>query len=193
MGSAVGRREQIADAGIRILASRGVRAFTHLAIDRELGLPDGSTSYYTRTRRDLITLVVERLAARTTDDLAKRAAAEELTPQAVASMVVAGLDDTMRRADDHRARLVLLLECRDDPELQAALATRLAVRDSFIARAAAMLQRLGIDQPEQHAQDLADLVDGMLMQRIIRTAPANEEAIISAYLQGLLALQMDSL
>ena len=193
MGSAVGRREQIADAGIRILASRGVRAFTHLAIDRELGLPDGSTSYYTRTRRDLITLVVERLAARTTDDLAKRAAAEELTPQAVASMVVAGLDDTMRRADDHRARLVLLLECRDDPELQAALATRPAVRDSFIARAAAMLQRLGIDQPEQHAQDLAALVDGMLMQRIIRTAPANEEAIISAYLQGLLALQMDSL
>ena len=193
MGSAVGRREQIADAGIRILASRGVRAFTHLAIDRELGLPDGSTSYYTRTRRDLITLVVERLAARTTDDLAKRAAAEELTPQAVASMVVAGLDDTMRRADDHRARLVLLLECRDDPELQAALATRPAVRDSFIARAAAMLQRLGIDQPEQHAQDLAALVDGMLIQRIIRTAPANEEAIISAYLQGLLALQMDSL
>ena len=193
MGSAVGRREQIADAGIRILASRGVRAFTHLAIDRELGLPDGSTSYYTRTRRDLITLVVERLAARTTDDLAKRAAAEELTPQAVASMVVAGLDDTMRRADDHRARLVLLLECRDAPELQAALATRPAVRDSFIARAAAMLQRLGIDQPEQHAQDLAALVDGMLMQRIIRTAPANEEAIISAYLQGLLALQMDSL
>lgn len=56
-----------------------------------------------------------------------------------------------------------------------------------------MLQRLGIDQPEQHAQDLAALVDGMLMQRIIRTAPANEEAIISAYLQGLLALQMDSL
>lgn len=193
MRSVVGRREQIADAGIRILASRGVRAFTHLSIDRELGLPDGSTSYYARTRRDLITLVVERLAARTTDDLAAQAIPEELTPQAVASMVVAGLDDTMRRADDHRARLVLLLECRDDPELQAALATRPAVRDSFIARAAAMLQRLGVDQPEQHAQDLAALVDGMLMQHIIRTAPANEEAIISAYLQGLLALQMDSL
>ncbi|MDO4716945.1 MAG: TetR family transcriptional regulator [Propionibacteriaceae bacterium] len=185
MRSVVGRREQIADAGIRILASRGVRAFTHLSIDRELGLPDGSTSYYARTRRDLVSLVVERLAARTTDDLAAQAISEELTPQAVASMVVAGLDDTMRRADDHRARLVLLLECRDDPELQAALATRPAVRDSFIARAAAMLQRLGVDQPEQHAQDLAALVDGMLMQRIIRTAPNNEEAIISAYLEGL--------
>lgn len=193
MRSVVGRREQIADAGIRILASRGVRAFTHLSIDRELGLPDGSTSYYARTRRDLVSLVVERLAARTTDDLAAQAIPEELTPQAVASMVVTGLDDTMRRADDHRARLVLLLECRDDPELQAALATRPAVRDSFIARAAAMLQRLGVDQPEQHAQDLAALVDGMLMQRIIRTAPNNEEAIISAYLEGLLALQMDSL
>jgi DNA-binding transcriptional regulator YbjK len=59
------RRAQIAEAGIAILASRGVRALTHLAIDRELGLPDGSTSYYARTRRDLIAVIVDRLATRT--------------------------------------------------------------------------------------------------------------------------------
>lgn len=180
------RRAEIADAGIRILASRGARAFTHLNIDRELGLPDGSTSYYTRTRRDLITLVVERLAARTTDDLTAQAIPHELTPQAVASIIVAGLDATMHRADDHRARLVLLLECRSDPELHAALATRPEVRSSVIDVATTMLRRLGVHQPETHAHDLAALVDGMLMQRIIRTAPIDENAIITAYLSGLL-------
>lgn len=181
------RRAEIADAGIKILASRGVRAFTHLNIDRELGLPDGSTSYYTRTRRDLITLVVQRLAARATDDLVAQVLDHELTPQIVASIVVAGLDATMRRADDHRARLVLLLECRGDPELQAALATRPEVRKSFIGVASMMLRRLGVHQPERHAHDLAALVDAMLMQRIIRTAPIDEKAIITAYLSGLLA------
>lgn len=180
------RRREIADAGIRILASRGARAFTHLNIDRELGLPDGSTSYYTRTRRDLISLVVERLAARTSDDLAAQVIPEELTPRAVASMVVAGLDATMLRADDHSARLVLLLECRHDPELQAALATRPEVRNSFIVTSTAMLQRLGIHQPETHACDLTGLVDSLLMQRVVRTATVNEEVIIAAYLTGLL-------
>lgn len=179
------RRAEIADAGIRILASRGARAFTHLNIDRELGLPDGSTSYYTRTRRDLITLVVERLATRTTDDLAAQAIPDELTPQIVASIVVAGLDATMRRADDHRARLVLLLECQNDPELHAALATRPEVRNSVIEVATMMLRRLGIAQPETHAHDLTALVDGMLMQRTIRTAAIDENAIITAYLTGL--------
>jgi DNA-binding transcriptional regulator YbjK len=181
------RRREIADAGIRILASRGARAFTHLNIDRDLGLPDGSTSYYTRTRRDLINLVVERLAARTSDDLAAQAVPENLTPQSVASVVVAGLDATMRRADDHSARLVLLLECRNDPELHAALATRPDVRNSFIAMAAAMLRQLGVDQPEGHAHDLTGLVDSLLMQRVVRTATVNEEGIIAAYLTGLVA------
>ena len=179
------RRAEIADAGIRILASRGARAFTHLNIDRELGLSDGSTSYYTRTRRDLIALVVERLAAHTTDDLAARVLPAELTPQAAASMVVTGLDATMRRADDHRARLVLLLECRNDPELQTALVTRPEVRSSFVATAVALLRSLGINEPETHAHDLTALVDGMLMQRTIRTAAIDENAIITAYLTGL--------
>ncbi|MGO1592134.1 MAG: TetR/AcrR family transcriptional regulator [Ancrocorticia sp.] len=181
------RREQIAEAGIRILATRGMRALTHLTIDRELGLPDGSTSYYARTRRDLIALIVENLAARTGDDLAAQVIPEELTPRRVASIVVTGLDATMRRANDHAARLVLLLECRNDPELRASLATRPEVRESFIALATAMLQRLGIADPEIHAHDLAALVDGMLMQRIVRGASINEEAIISAYLTGITA------
>ena len=100
-------------------------------------------------------------------------------------MIVCGLDTTMQRADDHRARLLLLLECGSDPELHAALSTRPAIRDSFITMAGALLHRLGIESPESHAQDLVALVDAMLMQRVIRAAPINEERILAAYLKGI--------
>lgn len=179
------RRAQIAEAGIAILASRGVRALTHLAIDRELGLPDGSTSYYARTRRDLIAVIVDRLATRTGSDLTSQALPEALTPAAVASVIVAGLDATMRRADEHRARLILLLECRSDPELEASLATRPEVRGAFVDAIAALLVGLDVDRPQENAQDAAALLDGLLMQRVIRASPAHEEAILTAYLTGL--------
>lgn len=180
-----GRRAQIAEAGIRLLATRGVRALTHRAIDEDLGLAPGSTSYYARTRHDLITLIVEHLSRRAFDDLATQQFPHPLTPQTAAAAVVAALDATMARADDHRARLILLLECRGDPELQAALATRPRVRENFVAAAAAMLRRLGATRAEADAHDLAGLLDALLMQRIIRTAAFDEREVIAAYLTGL--------
>lgn len=185
------RRSQIADTGVRILASRGVRALTHLAIDRELGLAQGSTSYYARTRRDLLALIIQRLAERTNDELAAQVVPDELTPQSVASMIVAGLDATMQRADDHRARLILLLECHNDPELSAALVTRPQVRAGFTETATFLLERLGIDQPAERARDLVGLLDSLLMQRVIRTAPIDEEAVVRSYLVGLIHGERD--
>lgn len=179
------RRTQIADAGVRILGSRGARALTHLAVDHELGLAEGSTSYYARTRRDLIGLIIERLSARMVEEMEAPRWPPALTPQSAARMVVARLDATMRRADDHRARLVLLLECHHDPELHASLAVRPQVRSTFVETAADLLRHLGVERPEACALDLAGLVDGLLMQRIIRTATIDEESIIAAYLTGL--------
>ena len=57
------RRTAIADAAIRLVATRGVRGLTHRAVDAELGLPAGSTSYYLRTRQALLAACVERLLA----------------------------------------------------------------------------------------------------------------------------------
>jgi len=59
------RRAAIADAGIALVARDGIRALTHRAIDRDLGLAAGSTSYYLRTRRSLIEALVHRLVERT--------------------------------------------------------------------------------------------------------------------------------
>src|SRR5699024_1940010 len=57
------RRTLIADSAIEVIAREGVRALTHRSVDAEAGLASGSTSYYCRTRAQLIALTVERLVA----------------------------------------------------------------------------------------------------------------------------------
>ena len=56
------RRSDLADAAIETLASAGMRGLTHRAVDRAAGLPEGSASYYFRTRQAMLLAVVERLA-----------------------------------------------------------------------------------------------------------------------------------
>ena len=51
----------IADAAIVVVADEGLRALTHRGIDVSLGLPAGSTSYYFRTRRELLAAMVDRI------------------------------------------------------------------------------------------------------------------------------------
>src|SRR5664279_4425592 len=63
------RRAAMADAAIAIIGERGLRALTHRAVDQALALPDGSTSYYLRTRHALLERVVGRLGERTAADL----------------------------------------------------------------------------------------------------------------------------
>src|SRR5262249_26557192 len=56
------RRAELADAAIATLARDGMRGLTHRAVDRAAGLPEGSASYYFRTRQALLKATVERLA-----------------------------------------------------------------------------------------------------------------------------------
>src|SRR5215469_3963224 len=56
------RRTDIADAAISTVARDGMRGLTHRAVDRTAGLPEGSCSYYFRTRHALLRATVERLA-----------------------------------------------------------------------------------------------------------------------------------
>jgi len=44
------------------LAGHGAKGLSHPKVDRQAGVPDGSTSYYFRTRTALLRAVAERLA-----------------------------------------------------------------------------------------------------------------------------------
>jgi AcrR family transcriptional regulator len=177
------RREAIGDAAIAIVARDGLRALTHRAVDRELDLPAGSTSYYARTRRQLIELMVHRLADKTTNDL--RPPPSRL---AAAPMLAAMLDQLALRPDDHRARYALAVDLVGDPELHAYLTYASPIRAAMLAAAAGVLAGEGIG--EQHATGLVALVDGLLFDRVAGSGlnPASRpdaETVIGAYLAGL--------
>ena len=80
------RRDVIADAGIRVVARDGVHALTHRRVDIEARLPAGSTSYYARTRRDLVALVAARLSDGSAGDIDQLAIPDMLGPAEAASI-----------------------------------------------------------------------------------------------------------
>ncbi|MFT4127472.1 MAG: TetR family transcriptional regulator, partial [Gordonia sp. (in: high G+C Gram-positive bacteria)] len=53
-----------------MIARDGLRALTHRAVDREAGIPQGSTSYHAATRQSLVELIVDGLAAKSAADTA---------------------------------------------------------------------------------------------------------------------------
>lgn len=179
------RREEIADAGIGLIAARGLRALTHRAVDAELGLSAGSTSYYARTRRELIVLIVHRLADRTRADLGATPLPSLLDIPAAAHAMASLLEDMSRRPADHRARFALLLELRDDDELHELLSGSSPIHAQLRQGATLLLDRLDVDQPAVHAPDLVCVLDGLLFDRIAGSGTADVEATIHAFLSGL--------
>lgn len=181
----MGRREKIANAGVRLIARSGVRTLTHLLVDKEAGLPRGSTSYYARTRRDLTALVVEHLSEDTQIELDGLTIPSTLASPEAAHIAVSFIDHLAHREDAQAARFALLFELRNDNELRAMLTVNAPVRGPLVGKAEELLKAVGITDPTQHATDFVGLVDALLMYRTARAAPVDDARVIGAYLDGL--------
>ena len=55
------RRAQLADAGLRVLAASGARGLTHRAVDREAGVPIGTSSNYFASRDQMLGALAQRI------------------------------------------------------------------------------------------------------------------------------------
>ncbi len=181
----MGRREHIGDAGIGLIARDGVHALTHLQVDTEAGLPRGSTSYYARTRRDLLALVVNRLSEGSQADIDDLEIPASVSRQEAAEIVVGVLEHMARRADAQAARGALLFELRDDVELRELLTAEAPVRQPLTRLAERILLAAGVNQASAHAPDLVGLVDALLMYQAAKAAPVNARRVLRAYLEGL--------
>lgn len=62
------RRNQLADAGLTVLAAAGARGLTHRAVDAAAAVPAGTTSNYFRSRDDLLGALGERIFERLAPD-----------------------------------------------------------------------------------------------------------------------------
>lgn len=58
------RRAELLDAAVRLIGSRGMDAVTHRAVAAEAGVPAASTSYYFRSKGELIDEALRALAER---------------------------------------------------------------------------------------------------------------------------------
>jgi DNA-binding transcriptional regulator YbjK len=167
------RRTLIADAAISTLARDGMRGLTHRAVDRAAGLPEGSASYYFRTRQALLQATVERLAELTSTDM--QAGGGMLDSTTVPPLpghdldtlagVTAGLVESWLTTGRERqlARYELALEATRRPELRQTLVTtgaaiRAVIADFFAAA--------GVREPRQRAADFAAFIDGLLFDQI---------------------------
>ncbi|MFD4368951.1 TetR/AcrR family transcriptional regulator [Rhodococcus sp. NPDC058521] len=158
------RRELIADAAIAVIARSGLRALTHRAVDSELDLPGGSTSYYFRTKRALLEAAVRHLTERSRQHFESATAASEVAPTTddMARFGAEILDRLLdERLDDVRARYALTVELADDPELHRLLAGSLFSRP----RAVELLQALGATDPDTAGADFVSVVEGVVFDR----------------------------
>lgn len=181
------RRELIADTGIRLIARQGMRRLTHLVIDAEAGLPKGSTSYYARTRRDLLELVVRRLSDGSAADVEGLEIPSRLTPSAAARIAVEVLERMAAREDAQAARFALMFELRNDEELRRLLTEDAPVRQLLHDAAARILRAVGLKDAEREAPNLVALVDALLMYRAARAAEVDAEGVLGAYFRGVSA------
>lgn len=183
------RRQRIANAGIALIARGGTHRLTHRAVDTEAGLPNGSTSYYARSRRDLIRLVMEQLSAESQADLTDIEVPEKLTVQQATELVGRLTKRLILNGDAQAARFALMFEVRDDDELRRELTVDAPVRSSFDEKAVKLLRALGATDPEGTASEFVALVDAVLMYRAVEAAPIDPVGVVETYLTGLLVRQ----
>ncbi|WP_278260461.1 transcriptional regulator [Nocardia sp. AG03] len=168
------RRGQIVRGAIDLIATSGIRALTHRAVDTRLDLPPGSTSYYFRTRHALIAAVADGITARSRADFATAhdlstapgepdpATARSTDPVRVAQGIGAWLARLLtERRNELIARHALIIEVRADPDLHARLAGSLFSLD----RASELCAALGAPDPRRAAGDFLALLEGLVFDR----------------------------
>ncbi|MGH3757835.1 TetR/AcrR family transcriptional regulator [Actinophytocola sp.] len=159
------RRALIADATIVTIARAGMRGLTHRAVDRAAALPEGSTSYYFRTREALLFAALARMAELDIADIGELpdvgglADLDELTALLAVVMrrwLTTGRERTL-------ARYELSLESTRRPELRARMTE---FGRGFRAMAETMLAAAGAGEPRRRGQALVAYVDGLLFHQV---------------------------
>jgi AcrR family transcriptional regulator len=140
------RRRELCDAAIQVLAEHGSRGLTHGRVDRHAAVPEGTTSYYYRTRAALLRGLGRRIAEIDVANL-QSVIDEPLDPLSPFAHLA---ELTMMQADGpglmlNRARHELLLGTVRDPDLAGT--SEIFVRINTLARDAIAHLQPGTDDP----------------------------------------------
>ena len=177
------------------MADHGANGVTHRKVDRQAGVPDGTTSFYFRTRLALLRGVAERVAELDLADLRSAtqpngeggtSASSELAKVVVRS----GTEPWRSRT---KARYELMLQSGRDPELVDAFEQNLDLFTQLHRDIVLRLQPPGSDAAEGVIEDetlvTMMFVNGLLMSfargdRPVRSA-AELDRLLSAIVAGM--------
>lgn len=194
------RRRDLCDAAIQLLADDGAKGLSHLKVDRKAGVPDGTTSFYFRTRSALLLAVAERLAEL---DLANlQSVADNAQPSggsngrrspSLLSQVViqSGCEPELSRT---RARYELTMQAARDPALAATLAQGTEAFTKLHREILVQLMPRGAELESTVVEDLSNItltfINGLLLRfahgdRIVDSAEQLDK-ILAALASGIL-------
>ena len=189
------RRRDLCDAAIQLLADDGAKGLSHLKVDRKAGVPDGTTSFYFRTRSALLRAVAERLAELDLAELQSVADSSDdrgdnPSPSRLSQVVIqAGSEPQLSRT---KARYELTMQATRDPALAAILQQ---ATDGFTKLHREILVQLmphGAELEPAVVEDLSNVtltfINGLLLRfahgdRII-DSPEQLDGILSAIAAG---------
>jgi DNA-binding transcriptional regulator YbjK len=187
----------LCDAAIQLLADDGAKGLSHLKVDRKAGVPDGTTSFYFRTRSALLRAVAERLAESDLASLQSVADSadgrvDDPSPSRLSQVVIqAGSEPQFSRT---KARYELTMQATRDPALAAILQQ---ATDGFTKLHREILVQLmphGADLESAVVDDLSNItltfINGLLLRfahgdRII-DSPEQLDRVLSAIAGGIL-------
>ena len=190
------RRRDLCDAAIDLLAGDGAKGLSHLKVDRRAGVPDGTTSFYFRTRSALLRAAAERLAELDLASLQSVADSSggprsRRTPSRLSQVVFqAGGEPQLSHT---KARYELTMQATRDPALAASLQQ---ATDGFTKLHREILVQLmphGAELDPAVVEDLSNVtltfINGLLRfahgDRII-DSPEQLDGILAAIATGIL-------
>ncbi|WP_036466993.1 TetR/AcrR family transcriptional regulator [Mycobacterium genavense] len=191
------RRRDLCDAAIELLAADGAKGLSHLKVDRKAAVPDGTTSFYFRTRSALLRAVAERLAELDLQRLQSIAdsagsTGDNPTPSLLSQVVIqAGTEPQLSWT---KAHYELTMQAARDPAMAAILQQ---ATDAFTKLHREILVQLMPHRAELESAVVEDLsnvtltfINGLLMRaahgdRIVDT-PEQLDAILAAIATGIL-------
>lgn len=182
------RRRELCDAAIEVLAAHGSRGLTHGRVDRHARVPDGTTSYYFRTRAALVRGVGMRVAAIDVANL-RSVSEEPLDPHSpfdhLARLVIDQSDGAGLALN--RARHELMLAAVRDPDLAEMAQESVAQIMAMAQDAIAHLQPGGADAALLEAQTTAVMtfIAGVFTRLAVGDRTFNDAEQLARLLQAV--------
>lgn len=160
--AAGGRRAELLEAAVDVVAEAGLRGLTHRAVDARAGLPEGTCSAYLRSRSALLVALAEHVAGmlgRDVDAMTTVAAAHADDPDAVATEVTDLLLRWLRRPEVVRTQAELSLEAARRPELMDVFEAWRRGLDTVVGR---LVEEGGHADPAVLARVAVAAIEGVL-------------------------------